>query len=169
MPKYKGEVMFEALKKCIEEKERSIFVRSLGYKKIEKGLQTLEPFLKVDSLYEWIKTGHFDFWYSAEEFVLAAIKECGFSEEVFVQEIKKAKARQIEISKLRTPHIFIDTNFKRTTQPIHVLAFSEGLRMIQLDKEDFYDLSKAKRLLQVAELLVTHYRTSGGEGFMFCK
>jgi len=155
--------MFEALKKCIEEKERSIFVHSLGYKKIEKGLQTLKAFLKVDTLYEWIKTGRFDFRYSAEEFVLAAAKECGFSEKIFVQEIEKAKARQIEISKLHTAYIFIDTNFKRTTQPIHVLVFSQGLRMIQLDKEDFYDLSKDERLSQVAELVTTHYKTSEGK------
>ena len=48
-------------------------------------------FLKADSLYEWIKVGHFDFRYSAEGFVLAVVKECSFDQKPFMEEIEKAK------------------------------------------------------------------------------
>lgn len=155
--------MFEALKKCIAKKEKIVFIRSLGYKKTEKGLRTLEAFLKAGSLYEWIKTGHFDFRYSAEEFLLAVAKACGFDEGAFAQEIEKAKERQIEISKLQTPYIFVDTNFKRVSQPIFALAVSEGLRRLILDKEELYDLSKEERLSKVSEIVASHYKESGGE------
>ena len=155
--------MFEALKNCVAQKEKNSLIQALGYNKIEKGYKTLEAFLDAKSLYEWIKEGHFDFRYSAEEFLLAVAKECSFDEKQIAQEIEKAKKRQIEIAKLQTPYIFIDTNFKRTTQPIFVLAFSEGLRRITLDKEDLYDLSKEERLSQVAKLVAKHYKKSGGE------
>ena len=155
--------MFEALKNCIIKKERNSLVQSLGYNKIEKGDKTLEAFLNTKSLYEWIKEGHFDFRYSAEEFLLAVGRECGIEEKQIAQEIEKAKKRQIEIAKLQTPYIFIDTNFKRTTQPIFALAFGEGLRRIALDKEELYDLSKEERLSQVSALVVNHYIKNGGE------
>ena len=76
--------MFEDLKKCILQKEKNSFVQALGYSSIEKGLQTFEPFLNSSSLYEWIKVGHLDFRYSAEEFVLAVVKECGFDQKPFM-------------------------------------------------------------------------------------
>ena len=159
----KRTAMFETLKNCINKQDKESFLRSLGYKSVAKGERTLEAFLSTKTLYEWIQRGHFDFRYSAEEFVLALAKECKFDEEQIVQEIEKAKKRQIQIAKLPIPYIFVDTNFKRTTQPVFVLAFCEGLRRIKLDKETLYNNSKEQRLSKVSKIIKKHYEKSGGE------
>ena len=155
--------MYETLKNCIKKQDKESLLRSLGYKSVAKGKGTLAAFLSTKTLYEWIQRGHFDFRYSAEEFVLALVKECKFDEDQIAQEIETVKKRQIEIAKLNTPYIFVDTNFKRTTQPVFVLAFCEGLRRIKLDKETLYDNPKEQRLSKVSKIIEKHYKKSGGE------
>lgn len=57
------------------------------------------------------------------------------------------------------PYIFIDTDFKRGSHPIHILAALEPTRHINLD-ERFIDLSLNDQLEEVQSLIRKHFSSN---------
>ncbi len=105
----------------------------IGYRSIKKGRKTLQSFLDSKSIYGWIKSGYFDMKYDSHSFVeeLAHVLHVDIS-----KELKEACHRLELVSSMKSPYIFVDTNFKRRTEPIHILGATVGHRIIVVKKED---------------------------------
>lgn len=59
-------------------------------------------------------------------------------------ELEEHYLYQEEIAKFRNSYIFVNTNFKRTTQPIFTLAIFESQRLIKIREEKFICKSEAE-------------------------
>jgi len=75
------------------------------------------------------------------------------------QELAEAKERQ----RFANSYLFINTNFKRTTQPIFALAFCESQRRIKLDIEELLFKSDNEILQIVANFVKDDFYTSNGK------
>ncbi len=152
----------KSLKEKIFQMDRRELLTKMGYHNLERGNYTLERFLKTPSLYRWLEKGNYDFLYTSGEFVKKVAEVVGLKREEVEKAIRFAKDEMKRIRSLKTPHIYVDTHFVRKTEPVFVLAFTEGLRNIVLDKEEFAYLSLEEALKKVGEFVRNHYIQNDG-------
>ena len=106
--------------------------------------------------------GGYDFKYTNTEFVLTLCRVLGLDSVDCSAEIDAIVAELDEYRQRYHPWLFVDTGFKRTTQPIFALAFMEGRRRIDLSK-DLLILPMDKQVEQVGRLIRQHYQKSEGK------
>ena len=78
---------------------------------------------------------------------------------VYTQEELKIKS---ELSKFEGCYIFVNTNFKRKSEPIFALAFCEGQRNIGLDKNDLIFRGDDEIFAIISNIVKQHYIDSSG-------
>ena len=137
-------------------------LKKMGYHNKEAGKQRLDSLLKSYNLYDWLKAGGFDMKYSSEAFLKKLIEVLGIENADADKEIEEYRGRMDAISKMAHPYIYIDTHFRRQSQPIFVLAFMEGKRRIKIDKEELYGKSLEEVLESISLIIRNHYEESGG-------
>ena len=125
--------------------------------------KNLSDFLKAGSLKNWLAHGHYDFVHSSGSFAKKLASLAGVDPSTIDRIVKEEAERRAALSQLQTPYIFVDTRFRRASQPIFALAFMEGKRRIALDKEAVYDRSLKETLKEVSRIIRDHYRNSGGK------
>ncbi len=154
---------YDTLVRFVKETDRKELLRSLGYRDLRKGEESLSDFLSAGSLKNWLAHGHYDFVHSSGSFVKKLASLAGV-DPIAIDRIIKEEAKRREIlSRLQTPYIFVDTRFRRKNEPIFALAFMEGKRRIALDKEAVYDRSLEETLQEVSQIIREHYRNTGGK------
>lgn len=132
----------------------------MGYDKPNKShFQRLESVLTDSEL--GLGCSHYDFKYSAEAFVIklcsvAGIEQSQAHKAIF--EIQRSLTQQKEAFK---PYLFVDTGFKRASQPIFALAACEGQRYLHFDK-DFWSVPLYDQLVTVYELIHEHMDMTQG-------
>ena len=138
-------------------------LKKLGYQNLQLGEQTLNAFLDSKSIYQWLLEGYFYFKYNSESFLkkLSSILEIP-SEEVEA-EIKKDKEHVNTIKSMKQPYSFVNTNFKRTSEPIFALAFMENKRRVFFEKEELYNKSDEVILELVGQTIKQHYIDNNDE------
>ncbi len=153
---------FQTLQNRVRSEDRDCLLEKLGYHNRARGEETIGTFVSTPSLYEWIRTGHYDMKYSAESFYK---KLCAlFRIDAFEcdEALEKARGFLDKVNRSDTPHIYIDTGFRRKSEPIHVLAFMESRRRIMFQKEHILSQSLEKTLDEVAETVREHYSDNNG-------
>lgn len=113
--------------------ERLNLVKKLGYYNLDKLNQALLKITQAKSLDEFLQNGYYDYVYTSENLVLKLAKIYGFD---ILDELNQAKKLNDEVKKYKNSYIYIDTNFKRTTQPIFMLAMMQGARYLYFDKKE---------------------------------
>jgi len=106
--------------------------------------------------------GGYDFKYTNTEFVLKLCGVLGLDSADCSGQVDAIVAELDEYRHRYHPWLFVDTNFKRTSQPIFALAFMEGKRRVYLSK-DLVVLPMDKQVDQVGRLIRQHYQKSGGK------
>jgi len=106
--------------------------KEMGYANVKKGVARLERVLASPDL-GMIKP-EYDGRYSSEGFVRTLLDVLNLAHLLDVQEMSELHAHVEDERYGYRPWLFVDTNFKRTTQPIFALAFTEGLRRLSLPK-----------------------------------
>ena len=138
-------------------------LKTMGYHNLKAGHKTLKQFLDTADIYLWLKNGNYDLKYNSEQFLkqlLKALNLTSAGNDVLKQYNKRLDA----ISAMRnTPYIYIDTHFKRASQPIFALAFMESKRNIRLDKEQLLFKSEKETLKIVGDIVKKHYLSSNGK------
>jgi hypothetical protein len=129
--------------------------KKLGYNNLTPCMEKLQ-FLEKNGIEEFLKHNFkYDFVLGNELFLKKVIEMCG--DENDLKEYEKIREK---LSK-KPGHLYVNTNFKRTTQPIFILAFSEGLRNISIDRRNFK--TKEEELEFVKEFVKKHYKKHNGE------
>ena len=72
-------------------------------------------------------------------------------------------ALQEELRKLQGCYIFVNTNFRRKNEPIFALAFMEGIRCLNIPKEQFAFKSGDEIFELVSEIVKEHYKENEGK------
>ena len=156
------------VRKRLEGKDKIEIVKKMGYQSPKRGVESLDYFLSKGSL-DFLMQGMYDFKYTADQFFekLCEVLEIDkkLTEEAR-QEIKKivAEKRAYEYA-----YIYVNTNFKRTSEPIFVLAFMESTRRIRLNADDFLLKSDEEVLKEISKIVKNHYKETGGELFIWGK
>lgn len=132
----------------------------LGYKNIQQHhYQRLEEVIKSPVL--GLDSSQFDFKYSSEEYLIRLAEICSIPESQFSQYLAETKLRVSQTKEQFRPYIFVDTGFKRKTQPVFVLAACENLRFVILDKQT-NDLLFDEKLALLRNLIRSHMEKTEG-------
>lgn len=148
------------LQKALEKHSEESILIALGYSSPKalqyERLRTVmnEPRLGFDHSF-------FDFHLTHDEFIMQLCILGSIDKSVAYQEIEQVKADIAEEKAVFKPYLFVDTGFKRTTQPIFALAACEGQRYLAFEK-DFYRLKLSEQLLRIYKTIQTHMEDTGG-------
>ena len=129
--------------------------KKLGYYSLDKLNQALLKITQAKSLDEFLQNGYYDYVYTSENLVLKLAKIYGFN---ILDELNQAKKLNDEVKKYKNSYIYIDTNFKRTTQPIFMLAMMQGVRYVYFDKKELVFKSLDKQLQFISKIVKNHYK-----------
>ena len=69
----------------------------------------------------------------------------------------------IELAKYKDSYIFVNTNFKRKSEPIFALAFCESQRNIAIDKNVLIFKSEHEIFRIISDTIQQHYNQSNGK------
>lgn len=132
----------------------------MGYGKNgrHKAALRIADLMKSDDL--GIGSGSYDFKYSAVEFAEQLCKLLAIPATEYMPAIEQIK-KELQIrNRTYKPWLFVDTNFKRTSQPVFVLAALEKLRQLPLtivaEENDATIVKKAQ------QKVVHHFGENGG-------
>lgn len=154
--------LLDKIKQQLKQNSHEEILTAMGYFNIKRGRQTLLRFTTTDSIYLWLKNGTFDMKYTSKEFLLKLCKVLDIPSYSYEEEIRQSLHRINAIRVMRKPYVFIDTQFKRASQPLFVLAIMENERRIQIDKELLVYKSNTEIFSIISELVQDHYVKSGG-------
>jgi hypothetical protein len=143
------------LKNKLSETDIAWLAKQMGYGTVDK-LQA-KITLTVESQYLGLDKSTYDFVYTQPEFIrklslVLDINSLFFN--AIINEIQVELTRQKEKF---TPYIFIETNFKRTTQSVFSLAFCESMRYIAIDKA-IGILTLNQQLSHIQNLVIRHFQ-----------
>ena len=155
--------LFHTIKQTLEQTNHDEVLRSMRYNNLKKGHQTLKQFLDTGDIYLWLKKGAYDLKYNSEQFLKQLLKALNLTS-AGEEKLKQYSNRLDAINAMRnTPYIYIDTHFKRESQPIFVLAFMEGKRNIIIDKELLVFKDEKEIFETIGKIVKNHYITSNGK------
>ncbi len=155
--------LYETITQQLKKTDKVQLLKKIGYNNVPNGRNTLDGFLNVNSIYQWLKESHFDMKYSSEQFLKALLEELALYNSSAIEEIELIKEKQLKITKMKIPYIYIDTHFIRKGEPIIILAAMEGSRRIILDREEIVNLPFEEILERVSLIIKEHYKSSGGK------
>ncbi|MCZ6168825.1 hypothetical protein [Campylobacter ureolyticus] len=135
--------------------ERLNLAKKLGYYNLDKFNKAVLKITQAKSLDEFLQNGYYDYVYTSENLVLKLAKIYGFD---ILDELNQAKKLNDEVKKYKNSYIYIDTNFKRTTQPIFMLAMMQGVRYVYFDKKELVFKSLDKQLQFISKIVKNHYK-----------
>ncbi|MCZ6159529.1 hypothetical protein [Campylobacter ureolyticus] len=135
--------------------ERLNLAKKLGYYNLDKLNQALLKITQAKSLDEFLQNGYYDYFYTSENLVLKLAKIYGLD---ILDELNSAKKLNDEVNKYKNSYIYIDTNFKRTTQPIFMLVMMQDVRYLYFDKKELAFKSLDKQLQFISKVVKNHYK-----------
>ncbi len=135
----------------------------MGYKNERNFRKTLDKFLNSKSILKWLKNGNYDYVYSAKDFFVRLAKELDFTDDEILKTIKYYERYKKEADSFKGSYVFVNTNFKRISEPIHVLALAEQHRRFSLSEdENLYFKRKEEILKIISEYIKEHFSETRG-------
>jgi len=154
---------FEKIQDNLKQSNLEDISNKLGYSNEKKGLNALHEILVAKNLHSWLHSGFYDFKFNAKELYKNLADLYNISKEEVEEELKQAELYQEEYDSLKESYIFVNTNFVKTTQPVFVLAFLEGLRRIRPKREELMFKSTEEVLEKIGNIIREHYHLKGGK------
>jgi len=132
--------------------------KEMGYGKmnIAKGEKRIENIVKDPNL--GFAGGDYDGVFSSTAFIQKLLDVMGIDDEECQRDIDDIQAAIHDEQFGFQPWIFVDTDFKYVSQPIHVLACLEGKRRLQIRK-DIKRLPREKQLTHLSEKIRLHQKS----------
>ena len=142
-------------------------LKTMGYTRVEKHLERLELFIKINDIYLWLKDGSYDYIYDSAGFVKKLISVLKLSSPEADEEINRHMRIRVQVNEMREPYIIIDSEFERRGKSMHDLYKARHKKRIMIRKESLVFLNKAK-CLDVVEALIKehHIQTQGDLGIL---
>lgn len=131
------------------------FCKSIGYNNTKPCIKKLE-FLEKHGIEKYLQTKYkYDFVLGSEILLKKVIEAFGNKEDRKLFEyIRDRLSRDVG-------YLFIETNFKRASQPIFVLAIMEGSRNFKIDRYKFKN--KEEELKFIKDFVKKHYKENSGK------
>ncbi len=153
--------------KTINEKLNTIDISTLhkkvGYNSSKKFIETLEKLKSTRNSYDWLYCSHYDLVYSSKDFLIKLCEVLEIDEILVDDEIKKAVLYYKEQEKFKSSYIFVNTNFKRKSEPIFALALCEKFRNISLYKKENLLFKSIEEILNNLSFQIkSHYEENNG-------
>ena len=150
-------MIYEQLKILTQNRDKKALSKALGYVREQNFTRALANLEAAKSLDEFITKGHFDWAHSSETLILALSKHFGLNIDAELSEVQKLYNERV---KFRGSYIYIDTDFKRKSEPIFALAMAQHLRYISLtpflDKLCFKALDE--QLKVISNIIKNYYQ-----------
>lgn len=134
-------------------------LRAMGYRRVTAERRARLRAVLADDLLG-LEAGGFDFRYDARGFVRALCEALGMSAVDYEPGLKSLETIAAH-RRTFAPYIVVDTNFRRATQPLFVLAMLECQRRIHLPRA-LRDLPATGQIHQARDIVVAHYRSHDG-------
>jgi len=141
---------------------KSEILNKLGYSSSKKALEALDKFISSEDLYSWLHSGYFDFKYTALSFFKKLCEIINIDKNIVDNAFLEDKKYHTELEKFKDSYIYVNTNFKRKSEPIFALALLESKRRIQIKAEKLILKTDEQILEIVAKLIVSHYKETKG-------
>ena len=125
-------MLLQTLKTYIQFAEPKELQERLGYSSSKIFTKTIDKFMHTNSSYEWLYNGHYDLVFSSKDFIVALCNAFDVDKNLLNEELKNARKYHDEVEKFKYSYIYIYTHFRRTSEPIFVLALLEQKRRISL-------------------------------------
>ncbi|WP_169778231.1 hypothetical protein [Campylobacter curvus] len=122
-------MIYEQLKILTQNSDKKALSKALGYVREQNFTRALANLEAAKSLDEFITKGHFDWAHSSETLILALSKHFALDIDAELSEVQKLYNERV---KFRGSYIYIDTDFRRKSEPIFALAMAQHLRYISL-------------------------------------
>ena len=156
-------MLLELIKQTIVGKNKEELLGSMGYKSPKVGLKTLNSLLEENNLISWISKSHFDYVFTSESFLKELSNELNIDEQNVIDTLNEIANYHHECDKLKNLSLFVNTNFKRTTEPIFALAFLESKRRITIDKNLLIGKSEDQVIERISNIIQAHYSENEGK------
>jgi len=146
-----------SLQYLIEEKLKSFNInelaKSLGYSSTQKLSERIDAVINSDTL--GLDSSHYDFNYSTSEFIRKLCYVLTIPSNLCNKIVTEIEAK-IQIKKFRFKScLFVETNFKRKSEPIFALAALNGRRYLPV--EGFQGIDLNDQLKYIQRLIQSHY------------
>ncbi|KXS55523.1 MAG: hypothetical protein AWU57_85 [Marinobacter sp. T13-3] len=149
------------LKAGLKGKTPQEILKAMGYPHPnEKNVERLEKVLASKTL--GLKDGGFDLKYSTTEFLVALSKVAGLDQKEVRPRIRNINQDVSDDRQAFKPYIWVDTHFKRTSQPIFALAAMESRRHLGF-RDGFWRLPLEQQLAEAQALVREHMAETGGK------
>jgi len=144
----------------LEDRPHAEILKAMGYRNPSpQNLNRLKSVL--DDEYLSLNSGGFDLKYSTPEFLLALGRVAGLNLKTSRQRIEAIQQYLSDEWQAFKPYIWVDTHFKRTTQPIFALAACESFRHLGFPK-GFWRLPPEEQLRKAQALARQHMAETEG-------
>lgn len=158
----------QILDQKIKESSLEDLKEKLGYQSIKRLQKSIDKFIETKTIYDWLNSGFYDLVNNAEDFLVKLCKVFKIENQLLEKELKSCEKLRTEIEKFKDSYIFINTNFKRKSEPIFVLALLENKRIISLYKDEKYLFKSLKEILNmVSNEIIKHYIFNNGKCFIW--
>ncbi|WOE71046.1 hypothetical protein RZR97_05575 [Hydrogenimonas thermophila] len=155
--------IYDKIKDRVEKLSKEKVAKQLGYNSSQHSIKAIDKFLSYDDLYSWLyESGFYDFKYDSKQFLKKICNVVGIDEIEIDKEIQKQIALKKEIDKYKNSYIFVNTNFKRKSEPIFALAFCEPKRRIKINPKEFAYKSDEEIFQMISQMVVKHYNKTNG-------
>lgn len=151
-------MLIKTINKKLNTIDISTLHKKVGYNSSKKFTITLEKLKSTNNTYDWIYTSHYDLVYSSKDFLIKLCEVLEIDKILVDDEIKKAVAYYKEQEKFKSSYIFVNTNFKRKSEPIFALALCEKFRNISLYKNEDLLFKSIEEILDILSFQIkSHY------------
>lgn len=151
-------MILKTIKEKLNSQDIPTLYKKIGYNSSKKFILTLEKLESTDSIYNWIYSGHYDLVFNAKDFLINLCDVLKIDKSFVNEEIQKVENLYTEQERFKNSYIFVNTNFKRKSEPIVALALCERFRRISLYKnEKLLFKSKDEILKIVSNIIYNHY------------
>ncbi|OCL89481.1 hypothetical protein [Arcobacter porcinus] len=163
-------MILATIKEQLATKDKTILAKELGYNNQKNFEKTLNNFLKSSTIQKWCESAYYDLVNSSLEFFVKLLKILNIDDKIISNELEKINLYKKEQDRFKNSYIFVNTDFKRTTQAVHILAILENKRRISLNKEkDLYFKTIDEQLKIVSNIIKNHYKENIDELFIWGK
>ncbi len=151
----------QQLQQALQGRDTGAVLRQLGYTADNQAALT-RLLATVESEHYGLDQSRFDFRYSGADFLRALARVLDLDPEPVAAEIDRVQTFLKDNATAFRPYIWVNTHFRRTTQPLFALAACEPQRYLGLD----WQLPRQpmeKQLVKVRQCIAEHWADTQGD------
>jgi len=140
----------------LQDKDKAQIAKKLGYSTVSKLESSIR--LITENKYLGLDKNTFSFNLTNRQLLRKLCDELEIPELLYTQIIKEIDV-ELSKDKGKKPYFFLETNFKRDSQPIFALAGLQGRRFLAVNK-DIYKLPLNSQLEKLSAVIQAHHKST---------